>query len=155
MTTAPTAAATHDALATLTQAFFDAVSFEPGGRPPYERLHDLFIDGGLLIRNIGPAPDVTTVAQFIAPRRRSVEAGELTAFRETELAEITEVFGQVAHRMSTYAKTGTLNGQAFAARGVISTQFVATPAGWRISAMAWDDERPGVAMPARYEPPSP
>ena len=155
MTTAPTAAATHDALAALTQAFFDAVSFEPGGRPPYERLHDLFIDGGLLIRNIGPAPEVTTVAQFIAPRRRSVEAGELTAFRETELAEITEVFGQVAHRMSTYAKTGTLNGQAFAARGVISTQFVATPAGWRISAMAWDDERPGVEMPARYEPPSP
>jgi hypothetical protein len=142
------------ALAALMQAFFDAVSFEPGERPPYERLHGLFIDGGLLIRNIGPAPEVTGVAQFIAPRQRSVEAGELTAFRETELAEITEVFGQVAHRTSTYAKTGTLNGQAFAARGVISTQFVSTPIGWRISAMAWDDERPGLALPARYEPPA-
>jgi hypothetical protein len=149
MTPTPTTA-----LAALMQAFFDAVSFEPGGRPPYERLHGLFIDGGLLIRNIGPAPEVTGVAQFIAPRQRSVEAGELTAFRETELAEITEVFGQVAHRTSTYAKTGTLNGQAFAARGVISTQFVSTPAGWRISAMAWDDERPGLALPARYAPPA-
>jgi hypothetical protein len=47
-----------------------------------------------------------------------------------------------------------LNGQAFAARGVISTQFVSTPTGWRISAMAWDDERPGLALPARYEPPA-
>jgi len=33
-----------------------------------------------------------------------------------------------------------LNGEAFAARGVIFTQFVRTPAGWRMSAMAWDDE---------------
>lgn len=152
MTTPPAATAPCDALAALLQAFFDAVSFEPGERPRYAKLHELFIDRGLLIRNVGAAPEVATVAQFIAPRRRSVESGELTAFRETELAGITEVFGQVAHRMSTYAKSGTLNGQDFAARGVISTQFVSTPDGWRISAMAWDDVRPGLALPARYEP---
>src|SRR4051812_23773163 len=76
--TTPTGSATRDALSALTQAFFDAVSFEPGGHPPYESLHGLFIDGGLLIRNLGPVPEVTTVAQFIAPRQRSVEAGELT-----------------------------------------------------------------------------
>jgi len=32
---------------------------------------------------------------------------------------------------------------------VITTQFVRTPAGWRISAMAWDDEREGLAVPDR------
>ena len=29
---------------------------------------------------------------------------------------------------------------------MISTQFVYTPAGWKMSAMAWDDERPGLVV---------
>jgi hypothetical protein len=33
----------------------------------------------------------------------------------------------------------------------ISTQFVKTTAGWKISAMAWDDERPGLSIPEHYE----
>ena len=33
------------------------------------------------------------------------------------------------------------NGAAFGANGAISTQFVLTPNGWRMSSMAWDDER--------------
>ncbi|UUZ70087.1 hypothetical protein LP416_13350 [Polaromonas sp. P2-4] len=40
-----------------------------------------------------------------------------------------------------------MKGAPFEARGVISTQFVRTPEGWKISAMAWDDERPGLSIP--------
>jgi hypothetical protein len=43
-----------------------------------------------------------------------------------------------------------MNGAAIDARGAISTQFVRTPGGWRIGSMAWDDERPGLELPARY-----
>ena len=93
--------------------------------------------------------DTARVDEFIAPRQATVDAGELTGFEETELTGETEVFGNVAHRLSGYAKRGTLNGEAFEARGVISTQFVRTPEGWRISAMAWDDERAGLAVPDR------
>jgi hypothetical protein len=74
----------------------------------------------------------------------------LTSFREIEVAEITEVFGNVAHRLSTYVKSGRMDGAAIDGRGVISTQFIRTPDGWRMSSMAWDDERPGLAIPARY-----
>ena len=31
-------------------------------------------------------------------------------------------------------------------------RFVLTPAGWRMSAMAWDDERPGLRLPRHAEP---
>jgi hypothetical protein len=79
-------------------------------------------------------------------------AGELTRFREWELSETTEIFGNVAHRFSAYAKSGTLKGVPFEARGMISTQFVLTPNGWRMSVMAWDDERPGLSIPDRYDP---
>ena len=61
-----------------------------------------------------------------------VRAGELTRFREVELSETTVAFGNVAHRFSAYAKSGTMNGIPFEGRGMISSQFVLTPDGWRM-----------------------
>lgn len=138
-------------LTQLTEAFFCAVSFTRGARPSYADIYGLFIEPGLLIKNVGPVPEISTVAEFIRPRQASVDSGQLTEFHEQEIAEFTEIFGNVAHRFSSYSKSGTLNGTAFSARGMISTQFVKTPDGWKMSAMAWDDERPGLALAARFE----
>jgi hypothetical protein len=117
--------------------------------PTYDGIRSLFIDSGLLIKAIGAEPEISTIEQFIAPRVALVKQGQLTRFREWELSETTEIFGNVAHRFSAYAKTGTLKGIPFEARGMISTQFISTPAGWRMCAMAWDDERPGLSIPNR------
>ena len=136
----------------LSDEFFHAVSFNPGERPSYTKLHELFIESGLLIKNSGPVPEISTVPQFIVPRQASVDAGELTRFHEAEIAETTEVFGNVAQRFSAYVKSGTLKCVSFEARGMISTQFILTPAGWKMSSMAWDDERPGLQLPKDYEP---
>ncbi len=148
----PDAGQTKAELDRLVDEFFRAVSFEAGTSPNYEDIRQLFIEEGLLVKNTAPSPEIATVGQFIRPRLASWRAGELTRFREIELREATQVFGNVAHRFSSYAKSGMLNGVAFAARGMISTQFVRTPRGWRISAMAWDDERPGLSIPGDYEP---
>ena len=134
----------------LVDRFLEAVSFEAGGAPAYERIRDLFIEPGLLIKNSGPTPEISNLGQFIASRQAAVDSGELTRFREAELSAKTEVFGNVAHRFSGYAKSGTSKGVPFEARGLVSTQFILTPRGWKISSMAWDDERPGVALPERY-----
>ena len=144
--------AAEDDLARLTAGFFRAVSFEPGEMPSYEGIHELFIEAGLLIKNSGEAPEISSVRQFIEPRQASVNARALTQFRETELSATTEIFGNIAHRFSAYAKSGTLNGVPFEARGMVSTQFILTPVGWRMSSMAWDDERPGLELPRQYEP---
>ena len=119
----------------LTKEFFRAVSFEEGETPPYENIYSLFIEAGLLVKNTSSVPEISTVRQFIEPRQVMVRSGELTRFN---------------HRFNAYAKSGTMNGVPFKARGMISTQFVLTPAGWKISAMAWDDERPGLAIPEHY-----
>ncbi|WP_411884620.1 hypothetical protein [Polaromonas sp. YR568] len=132
----------------LAAAFFEAVSFEPGATPPYQNIHGLFIAAGLLIKNTASTPEISTVAEFIAPRQALVDSGALTRFKEWELSETTHIFGNIAHRYSAYGKAGTQNGKDFEARGVISTQFIKTPEGWKMSAMAWDDERPGQALPA-------
>jgi hypothetical protein len=131
----------------LSAEFFRAVSFEPGEMPPYDNIHALFIESGLLIKNSGATPEISGIREFIEPRQAMVRSGELTRFRETELDASTEIFGNVAHRFSAYAKDGTMKGASFEARGMISTQFVKTPSGWKMSAMAWDDERPGLSLP--------
>jgi hypothetical protein len=137
-------------LKALIDEFFRAVSFESGGRPAYARIRDLFIDDAKLIRNSSELPEISSVDDFIASRQSMVGSGALTSFEEFETAETTEVFGNVAHRFSTYEKRGTLNGEAIEGGGLISTQFIRTPSGWKMSSMAWDDERPGLAIPDRY-----
>lgn len=147
MSQEPNSQAVKNELNALAQAFFRAVSFEPGSVPPYDDIHALFIDAGLLIKNTGAAPEISSLREFIAPRQALVDSGSLTRFREWELSETTQIFGNIAHRYSAYGKAGTMNGEAFEARGMISTQFVKTPEGWKMSAMAWDDERPGLSLP--------
>jgi hypothetical protein len=137
-------------LRALTDEFFQAVSFESGQRPAYAKIRDLFMDGGKLIRNSSELPEISSVDDFIASRQRMVDSGALTSFEEVETAETTEVFGNIAHRLSTYEKRGTMHGEAIEGSGVISTQFIRTPSGWKMSSMAWDDERPGLAIPDRY-----
>jgi hypothetical protein len=148
----PNRVAVNAELDHLTAEFFRAVSFEVGESPPYNEIHALFIESGLLIKNTAATPEISSVRQFIEPRQALVRAGELTRFREVELSATTEVFGNVAQRFSAYAKSGTMSGVPFEARGMISTQFINTPSGWKMSAMAWDDERPGLSVPDRCLP---
>ena len=140
-------AAVEAELDRLTNEFFGAVSFDEGTTPAFENIHALFIEPGLLIKNVAATPEIASVREFIEPRQALVRSGELTRFRELELWHTNQVFGRVAHRFSAYAKFGSLKGAPFEARGMISTQFILTPEGWKMSSMAWDDERPGLTLP--------
>jgi len=97
MTIQRTDALVKDELDRLTANFFRAVTFDEGDAPPYDSIYALFIESGLLIRNTGATPEISTVREFIELRAAMVRAGELTRFREVELSETTVVFGNVAH----------------------------------------------------------
>jgi hypothetical protein len=144
--------AAEDELQALMATFLQAVSFEPAAAPDYASIRELFTPGGLLIKNSGERPEVSGVEAFIAPRQALVDSGALTAFKEVEVGAVTEIFGNVAHRFSTYEKRGTLDGVASEAAAMISTQFIRTPGGWKITVMAWDDVRVGLDLPERYRP---
>jgi hypothetical protein len=148
-----TVTAEHE-LRALMGTFLQAVSFEPGGAPDYASIRELFTPHGLLINTGGECPEVSGVEAFIAPRLARVDSGALTAFTEVEVGAVTEIFGNVAHRFSTYEKRGTLDGVTSQAAGMISTQFIRTPDGWKITVMAWDDVRAGLDLPERYRPPT-
>lgn len=79
-----------------------------------------------------------------------MDAGELTRFHEAEMSDTADVFGNVAHTFSVYVKSGTLKDVPFEVNGMVSTQFIRTSAGWKISSMVWDDERPGLVLANHY-----
>jgi hypothetical protein len=132
------AAAKHE-IDELTRSFFALFSNREGVLH-LERIHALFVEGGVIAKCVGPDPEVTTLEAFIAPRITLLSGGTLTDFAEEETSETTQINGHIAQRLSTYRKSGVLNGVHFQTDGVKIFQFVETTAGWRILSMAWDDE---------------
>ena len=124
----------------LTAIFFDAFTSRGGHAPAVDRLYDVFVPEALIVKNTGDEPVVYDVAGFVEPRRELLTGGTLSDFREAEVSERTEIFGRIAHRFSIYEKSWTSEGKPFDGRGAKTIQFVRTAQGWKISALAWDDE---------------
>jgi hypothetical protein len=147
--TRPSAADT-DAIAEVVRTFFAAFTSGRESSARLDALRDLFLPAAVIVRTCGLEPAVYDVEGFIAPRAALLSGGSLVDFEEWALDGHTEVFGDIAHHFCGYEKAGVQDGVPFTGRGMKTMQLVRTAAGWRISAVAWDDEREGVEMP-RWE----
>lgn len=129
------------------QGFFAAFTSGPDSAARLEALRSLLLPRAVIIRTCGGEPTVYGVEDFIAPREALLAGGALAGFSEWPLTGRIDLFGDIAHWFGTYAKEGVQEGAPFTGRGAKSLQFVRTCDGWRISAVAWDDEREGLAIP--------
>ena len=149
-----TVAADHEAIASIVRTFFAAFTSGPESAARLDALRAVFLPEAVIVRTGGGKPAVHGVDSFIAPRQALLSGGSLVDFSEWELRGYTEIFGDIAHHFGSYAKAGVQDGTPFTARGMKTLQLVRTSAGWRISAVAWDDERDGVAIdPDHWTPP--
>lgn len=129
----------------LTRTFFGAFTNTGGSRPDLGVIRDVFIPQGRIIANVGGEPVIYDLDAFIEPRQKMLTDGTLTEFSEWEVSERTEIFGSVAHRFTEYRKSGYHNGKWFEGSGHKTTQYLRTPAGWRMSSLAWADAPATVA----------
>jgi hypothetical protein len=134
------------AVAGIVRTFFAAFTSGAGSGARLDALRRVFLPEAVIVRTCGGEPVAYDVEGFIAPRQALLAGGALTGFREWEVSGRTEVFGDIAQHFCAYAKEGVQDGTPFRGRGMKTMQFVRTSAGWRISAVAWDDERDGVAI---------
>ncbi|MFD9337435.1 GNAT family N-acetyltransferase [Streptomyces sp. NPDC060028] len=123
----------------LMEVFLGAFTNTNGSRPNLDAVREVFIPQGMIISNTGDEPVIYDLDAFIEPRQKILTDGTLTEFSEWEVAERTEILESVAHRLSEYRKSGFLNGEWFEGSGRKTTQFVRTPAGWKMSSMTWVD----------------
>lgn len=128
----------RDAIDALTAVFFSAFD-NRSGAPPLHLLDDACVPQVVISKCVGATPEIMSLTTFVAPRRVILSDGTLTDFSERETSQTTQIFGHIAQRWCTYEKSGRLNGVPFHATGMKTLQFIKTPAGWRISAAAWDD----------------
>jgi len=128
------------AIADVIGTFFAAFTSGPEVRTRLAELRELFRPEAVIVR-AGVDPAVYDVDGFIAPRAELLTGGRLADFREWEVDGRTDRFGDVAGHVCTYAKEGVLDGRPFTGRGFKSLQLVRLDGRWRISALAWDDER--------------
>lgn len=130
----------------LTKRFYALFSNRDGAVPNVAGIYDLFIENGVIVKTCGEVPDVYDLAGFIEPRERLLRNGELMDFQEEEVEERTLIMGYVAQRFSLYRKSGALRGERFEGRGIKTMQFVRVSGQWKMSAVAWDDEREGFTL---------
>lgn len=131
----------------LVHRFFTAFTSGPDSEARWTGLREVFLPEAVIVRTCGLEPTVYDVDGFIAPRRALLTSGALEDFREWEESARTQVFGDIAQRFCRYAKAWVADGAPFSGRGMKTLQLVRTAAGWRISAVAWDDERDGLVVP--------
>lgn len=138
--------ADEEQIAQLLRLFFDAFTSGPDVVARLEGLRGLFLPAAVIVKTCGGEPTSYDVDGFLAPRQALLTSGDLQEFREWELQGRTQVFGDVGHHFCSYAKAWVQDGAARSGRGTKSIQLVRTGEGWRISALAWDDEREGLSL---------
>ena len=133
------------AVQAVVDTFFAAFTSGPDVVARLDALRAVLLPEAVVVRTCGLEPAVYDVDSFIAPRQALLTSGTLTDFREWEVSGRTELFGDIAQHFCSYAKSWVQDGEPLRGKGMKSIQLVRTAGGWRISAVAWDDERDGLA----------
>ena len=124
----------------LTDSFFDLFTNTNNRISNLDRIKELFISEGIIINNTDGGSQIYNLDSFIKPRKEILTNGTLTNFREKEVSNRTEIFRNIAQRISSYEKSGELNSKYFERKGIKFIQFIKANGRWRISSVTWDDE---------------
>ena len=134
----------------LTLELYNAICFEVGNHPSVDKLRELFIQTANMIRNDGSSPEIMTVDDFIKSYNERIADGTIQSFYEGELNHITEIFGTIAHRFSTYeTKFDLANPEPFSI-GINSIQYIKIGNNWKISGIVWNNQTDTNKIPDKY-----
>lgn len=127
------------AINALVTIFFAAFTNTEGSIPNLNAIKKLFIPSGIIINNTDGQCETFNLEAFIAPRQQILQNGKLENFVESERSHKTEIFDNIAHRLSFYTKSGVRNGDYFDGQGVKVFQFIKVKGEWKIVSLAWCD----------------
>jgi len=140
------------------KALYESVSHGPDAEPDWKRMHDLFLQVGMLIPPKPARDDIFTVLDVDSYEERTKKwmtgakaKGQPTSFYETEVSRKADCFGNVCQVFSTYASRHAPTDEKPFMRGINSIQLVGDGKRWWVASVAWDTEREGNPIPAEYD----
>ena len=136
-------------------ALYDVISGPAGEQRDWNRFRSLFIPDGRLIVARGRRdstsgqiqPRVFTPESYIQTAGASLEKN---GFFEREISQVSESFGAVTQRFSTYDSRRRAEDPQPFARGINSIQLLNDGRRWWVVTIFWDSERPDNPIPERY-----
>lgn len=131
------------------QTFYRVLSYQANKLEKLDSLTQLFVPDGTLTAAFGQKPLLWTAPQFVAFIKNGAAQGA-TDRAETEVQEHTDLFGNMAHRFSTYSLKVTLNGKPQERRGINSIQLIRQEGRWLIHSLVWDRENDSLKIPKAY-----
>jgi hypothetical protein len=137
------------AIAKAVKDAYAAISFKTGEKPAYDSIRNYFFPQAQLINFRSDTAQAVNIDQFVYFYKQYIDGAHITSFSENEITGRTEQFGKIAHRISSY-ETYINSKDSLPERGVNSFQLIKTPAGWKVSSIIWDVERPSQPIPAYY-----
>jgi len=148
-----------DSVDHLVASLYDVIS-GPAGKPrDWDRFRSLFLPDGRLgiVRPAKPAtkaaPASAGDAVLLSPAmyvQRDDPYFEAHGFFERSRANRVEAFGNLVQVWSTYESRHAVQDSQPFARGINSIQIVYARGRFWIASILWDEERPGLTLPAKY-----
>jgi len=130
----------------IVAAIYDTIS-GPAGERDWDRERSLFVPGARLVPSGSPngmSGGVMDLEGYISTRAPYLLENDIW---EVEVGRQTFTFGRFAHVISSYEARHALDGPvAFA--GINSIQLWNDGNRWWIVSLMWDNQRPGVSIPA-------
>ncbi len=136
----------------IVAAVYGVISGDAGVARDWDRFRSLFAPGATLSAVVrtqdGPyRRAVMTPDEYIERAGANLEA---SGFHEVEIHRVTEAYGMIAHAFSTYESRRTLADAEPFMRGINSFQFMNDGSRWWVVSIFWQNESPGVEIPAKY-----
>ncbi len=142
---------------------YKAVSFERNQRPQFEDMRKVFTKDAVLIDNTGDKPAIYSIDNFIKAVteqwntgidlvKKQPGKGTAPTFQEKEIYSATDVFGNVAQRLSTYKASFEPENPKATTYGVNFIQLVKIGGDWKVSSLIWNNETDKLKIPAKYLP---
>jgi len=133
----------------LTERFYESVCFSAEHFPNFDQLQDLFYGSGKLINNNFEPPVDFTVQTFSHAIMAQIEAGEADYFVQQEIGDKTEIFGNMAQRISVFEYSFVKDTPNWK-RGVSYLQYICLGGKWLIISVIWTFEKEGLVIPEKY-----
>jgi len=138
------------AIDTVVADLYDVIS-GPAGPRDWERFEALFAPDGHLMPS-GPSGEGGWGVSVMAPRDYAEQVGPFFAnnpFFEVEMGSVTEIYGNIAHRFSSYASYRNMDEEPFT-HGINSIQLIDDGSQWRVLSIFWQDAASAGPIPERY-----
>ena len=136
----------------IVAAVYDVISGGAGVARDWDRWSSLFAPEARLVPT-GRDEEGNLALRAMSPGEYAERAGpflEGEGFFETEIAHVTERYGSIAHRFSSYASFRTAEDEEPFDRGINSFQLFHDGARWWVLTIFWQAETEELPIPERY-----